>query len=419
MNILLQKVSRVGEPSQAIDMRIVDGKIAEIGQGLATGDSQSIDLQGLQITEGWLELFSDFSDPGFEYREDLQSGAATAASGGFTDVCVLPNTSPVVDSKADIEYVKSRAASLPVTLHPVGALSMEAKGERIAELYDLWHAGAVFFSDGTAPVWNSELLLKALQYTQRFDGLVVTTPVDKGLSQFGQMHEGPVSTSLGLKGIPSIAEVISLRRDLEILKYAGGRMHVSGLSTAQSVELIRDARQEGLRVTCDVPLYNLLYVDADMPPFDTTYKVAPPLRTGEDREALIRGLKDDTIDAISCRHFPRDKEEKDLEFDLAEFGAISLQTAFNGLEMLSKDIDMQVLLKKLSEGPRQVLGMDPVSLEVGSVAKITIIDAEVQWTYDLASNRSKSANSPLLGKELKGRSVGIINGDKVFLPEHL
>ncbi|MEM9326700.1 MAG: dihydroorotase [Bacteroidota bacterium] len=418
-NILLQNVSRLSDRAQSFDVRIVDGLIKEIGSQLDHGTSTVVPLTGKLITEGWCELFTDFSDPGFEYREDLTSGALAAAAGGFTDVCVLPNTSPVVDSKADIQYIKSKEAIVPVSLHAVGALSVEAKGERIAELYDMWHAGAVYFSDGTTPAWNAELLLKALQYTQRFDGMVVTRPLDKELSQFGQMHEGPVSTSLGLKGIPSVAETVTLRRDLELLRYGGGRMHVTGLSTAESVQLVREAKEEGLRITCDVPLYNLLFADQDAPPFDTSYKVLPPLRQDRDREALLGGLKGGVIDAISAHHFPRDVEEKDLEYDLAEFGATALQTVYSALQQLSGVVDLELLMDKVGNAPRRILGIEPAVIEQGASAKIAVLDEQAVWTYDEQTNLSKSRNSPLFGKELTGRVAGIVNGSNVYLPEYL
>jgi dihydroorotase len=389
------------------DVKIDDGVIVQIGKGLQ--DAKTIDLGGSLLTPSLFDLFANFNEPGLEHREDINSGIRTAAFAGFTDVCIVPNTSPVVEKKSDINFLKGKSNS-GVTIHPLAAVSEGCLGENLTEILDLNDAGAVAFSDGLNPIWNGELLLKALQYLQKFDGLLVVRPKDIHLSQFAHMHEGIMSTSLGLKGEPSISEEISLKRDIDILRYAGGRIHFTHISTAEGVNLIKAAKKEGLKVTCDVALNQLIYTEDDLIDYDTNYKVDPPYRGERDRKALIKGLREDVIDAIVTSHQPLDIESKELEFDLAMPGMCSMPTVFASLQYISNELPLEISLQKFSNGPRAILGKDQVHIEVGSKAKFAIFDPNLVWKFDRKANPSKSNNSPLLNTELKGYCLGIFDG---------
>ncbi|WP_258105782.1 dihydroorotase family protein [Marinoscillum sp. MHG1-6] len=390
---------------QTVDILIEDGIIKKIGKGLKGAD---IDLSGKWVSLGFAELSANFCEPGNEHKEDISSGIEVAVSGGFTDVCVAPDTQPALETKGGIQFVRGKSGK--VSLWPIAAVSEELKGENLTEILDLNHNGAVAFSDGVNPIWNTELLLKALQYVQKFEGLIINRPKDVGLSRHAHMHEGAVSTSLGLNGEPSVSEELTIQRDIEILKYAGGRIHFSQISTEKSVDLIKKAKAEGLKVTCDVSINHLLFSDKDLETFDTNYKVDPPLRTSKDRKALIKGLKSGVIDAISTAHQPQDQECKDLEFDLADFGAIGLQTAFAALNSIKDELPLEVSIEKITRGPRTVVGLDQPEIAEGAMAKLAVFDPEEKWTFDKSNNKSKSFNSPFVGKELTGKSLGTING---------
>lgn len=408
---LLLKSAQIFDPlskhhKQKVDILIEDGVIKQIGQKLTCTDT--FDLEGNMVTPGFVDLFAHFNEPGLEHKEDLSSGIEAAFFGGFTDVCLIPNTMPVIDSKSDVGFIRSRSGN-KVDLHSIAAVSEGTNGENLTEILDLNNAGAVAFSDGLSPIWNSELLLKALQYVQKFNGLIINRAKDVHLSQHSQMHEGEVSTSLGLKGEPSLSEEVALKRDLDILRYAGGRMHFSHLSTAKGVELIKAAKKEGLNVSCDVAVHQLIYSDKDLMDFDSDLKVDPPFRTEKDRKALIAGLKSDVIDAIVSSHQPQDIENKELEFDLADFGICSLPTVFSNLIKLSAELPLETSIQKLTHGPRKVIGLEEVKVEEGYPAKLSFFDEKAEWIFDDASNPSKSKNSPQFGETLTGKSIGTIN----------
>ncbi|MDH5608844.1 MAG: dihydroorotase [Cyclobacteriaceae bacterium] len=421
MNLNLHNVRIIDRASSfhqsLADIQISEGKIQKIKKSDGTG--QGIDLKGMTMTPGWMDLSSSFCDPGMEHKETIASGLNAALRGGFSDVCVMPNTIPYIDSKSGIEYLLSRAAQHVVRLRPIGGLSVKGDGEHLAELLDLHHAGAVAFSDGTHPIHNSELLLKALQYTAAFDGLVINRPMDVHLSKYGQMHEGIQSTLLGMKGIPAVAESIMVERDLSLLGYAGGRIHFGSISTHEAIDKIRNAKKQGLRVTCDVPIHNLVFTDQDLGGFDPNFKLMPPLRTESDRQALIEGLKDGTIDAITSDHQPQDTENKNLEFDLSTAGAISLQTVFSQLVSLGSELPFDLAVEKLTSGPRRILGLDPVTIEEGNDAVLSIFDLDSIWKLDRDSNASLSHNTPLFGSDLRGQCMGVINGRHYHLDKKL
>lgn len=392
-----------------VDLYIKDGKIQEIGSNASA--KNIVDVEGALVVPGLFDLWSHFNEPGLEYKEDIASGLEAARAGGFTDVCCLPNTEPIVDNKSQLKFIKRSAQGYATALHPYACASKGGKDEVISEMRDLFENGAVAFTGGTASIANSELLLKALQYTQSFGGLVINRPQDRDLSRYGQMHEGTVSTSLGMKGIPSMAEKIAIERDLSVLQYAGGRLHLTGISSKEGVEAIRQAKQQGLKITCDVSIHHLIYTDDNVLSYDSNYKLDPPLRSITDQQALIEGLLDDTIDCIASYHIPQDTESKELEFDLADDGMISLQTVIPQLMKLTNQVALDKLIDKFSNAPRRVLGLPIVDVSVGSASRFTVIDQELKWTLDASTNCSKSRNTALMGEELSGKATALVIGD--------
>lgn len=421
MKILIKdcRIIHRGFSGQTYHILLEDGLFHSIlpAEGAPAPDADRvIAVPNLHMSAGWFDLRASFGEPGLEYKEDLESGSRTAAAGGFTDVLLMPNTEPVIDNKNGVQFVKNGTTASPTRLHVAAAVSTGAKGEQLSELLDLHKAGALAFSDGNHPLSDPSLILRSLQYLQKIGGLLINQPVEPRLVQGGQMHESINSTLLGMKGMPAMAEEVALQRDLELLRYAGGRLHVSGLSTAVAVALIRKAKAEGLAITADVIVHNLVFTDQQLMEFDTNFKLYPPLRSDEDRQALIEGLKDGTIDAIVSDHRPEDTENKRLEFDLAAFGAIGLQTIYPALRGL-KDFPMELMVQKLTEGPRRILGLELPQLAEGQEACCTLFVPDVQWRLDEHTNKSRAENSPYWQQELKGKAVGVIVHKKVYVDE--
>jgi dihydroorotase len=389
---------------------ISNGRITEIGDRNYAAD-KVVKAEGMLLSPGWFDLGTFVGDPGLEHKEDLNSAARAAASGGFTEIAVLPNTVPAVQTKNEISYLTRNNESRLVQFHALASVTRNNKGEELTEIIDLHEAGAVAFTDGLKPIWHTDIMLKALQYLQKFNGVLIDHPEDNWLNMFGQMHEGINSTRLGLKGMPRIAEEIVVTKYLELLAYAGGRLHFSRISTAKSVELIRAAKKK-LNVSCDITAYQPLLEDSLLVDFDTNYKVNPPLREKIDNDALIKGLKEGTIDVICSGHVPHDDESKNLEFDLADFGIIGLQTFGANLVSLSRSVDWDVLLEKVTVGPRRVLSLEVPRIEEDTKANLTLFDPQRAWVLDEKSNSSKSKNSPWFGQELKGKAVAVFNNTK-------
>jgi len=417
---LLFKQIRIIEPGKGIsaptDLMVKSGKIAAIAADLPIGDDvEVVRLEDGYATIGWLDVGVFAGEPGYEHREDLGSVVAAAAAGGFTAIACLPNTKPALHSKSEISFVQQRVNSGPVNVYPIGALSQDCAGKDLAELYDMHQAGALAFSDGLHPVQDAGLLLRALQYSTAFGGLIMNHPHHKGIAGGGQMHEGRVSTELGLKGLPSLAEHLMLQRDLSLLEYAGtaARLHIHLISSAESVLMVREAKSKGLPVTASVAIANLCWTEEDMAmvpggaPFESNFKVLPPLRGEVDREALVDGVLDGTIDLISTGHLPWDPEAKNLEFPYAEFGITGLETAWSMYCMyLADKISLERWTEAVSTAPRKLFGLDMPAIEVGASANLTIVEKEHSWEYTRPV--SKSSNSPLLGRSLKGKVWGTL-----------
>lgn len=385
------------------DILIENGKITTIATSIAEPKAKEIAAKGLCVSPGWTDLRANFCDPGFEFKEDLNTGIQAAKRGGFTSVVIMPSTHPVIDSKSGVEYVLSKAKGKDVRILVAGSLSDKMEGKQMSEMYDMYRSGAVAFTDDKKSV-STELMMRALDYTRNFGGLVMSFPYEKGVSSHGQMHEGVTSVAMGTPGIPGIAEEIRLQRDIELLRYTGGRMHVSLISTAKSVEMIRKAKKEGLHITCAIAAHQLYFLDEDMMGFDTNKKVLPPFRGKDDRKALIAGLKDGTIDAICSDHTPQDVEHKVREFEDALFGMSSIETTFcTAFTVLEKHLPIEDIVSKFTAGPAAVLGMEAATIKEGHPADITVFSTEENTVFDTNSWKSKSKNTPFIGVELRGK----------------
>jgi len=355
MNVLIKSAKVIDSNSEfngkTVDILIEKGLISEIGKTITnTNNVKEINFDDLHVSAGWFDMRANFCDPGLEYKEDLNSGLKAAAKGGFTGVMVMPDTTPENSSKSGIEYVNNKTKGNIVDALPAGSLSHNCEGKEIAEMYDMHAAGAIAFTDNKKSVKNSSLLNRALLYSQSFNGLIIDFPNDKELSHSGQINEGVVSTELGLKGIPALAEELMVTRDIYLAEYCDSRIHLSNISTEKSVALIREAKKKGLKITADVNSYHLLLDETELLHFDNYYKVTPPLRTKADIKALINGVNDGTIDVICSDHTPEDIENKQCEFDHAAFGMINLQTSFAATNTKGK-ISIETHIEKITKFP--------------------------------------------------------------------
>lgn len=409
-----------------ISLRIQSGIIQEISDEnipVQASDStvQFISGDHLKLSVGWFDMRSLFPDPGFEYKETLTTGSQAAMQGGFTGVALLPNCNPVIQNKNSIAYLEAHNAQSLVHLYPIAAASLDTQGEIPTEMIDLHEAGAIAFSDGKNPIQHSDVLLRSLQYLQIFDGLLINRPEDERLSLRGVMNEGINSTLLGLKGRPKLAEEMMIQRDIRLLKYAGGRLHFSLISGAQSVDLIREAKAEGLAITCDVAAHQLVFDDSVLHHLDSDYKVNPPFRTREDVEALWQGLEDGTIDVIVSDHQPQDTESKNVEFDLAEFGLIGLETLFPVVHTYSQrraNFSLEQLVDKITYQPREILKIQQPTIQEGSPANLTLFDSNISWEFGYKDIGSKSKNTPFINHTFQGKAIATFNKNKFYQHQH-
>jgi dihydroorotase len=423
MNDVLLKQVKVVDPGgphhdSVVDILVRDGVVSRIGERIAKGDATEIRYDALHASPGWVDLRAHFREPGEEWKQGITNGLDAAACGGFTAVAVLPSTVPVIDGRAGIDLMMHRSRGHAVRLLPLGALTKGLKGEQLAELHDQRMAGAVAFTDDQHALRNARLMLLALQYAKGLPGPAVPVmvfPSDPNLAAGGQMHEGAMSTRLGLKGLPPLAEQIALARDIALLDYAGGHLHAATISTAESVDMVRAAKARGLHITASVAAHNVLLDDGCLRGFETCYKVMPPLRDTPHIDALREGLKDGTIDAIVSDHRPDDREHKVLEFGPAAFGIIGLETCFAVANTALKGrMSLRRIIERLTHGPRKVLGLPLVHIAEGAPADITLFDPEVNWTCGEADLVSRSHNTPFLGQRFTGRPLGVIAQEQVW-----
>jgi dihydroorotase len=414
----MDKASPLG--GQIRDILVEDGWIAQIGESLETGEAQVIEGNGWCVSPGWLDLRVASRDPGFEHKENLHSVREAALRGGFTEIVLLPNSSPVVDAKDTLNYVRQPQAG-PVRVHVAAAVTKRAEGTDFTDMIDLHRAGAVAFTDGESPIQNADILLKALLYLRPLNALLINRPEDRQLTLYGQMNEGVTSTLLGMKGMPALAEEMMLSRDLKLLDYAleqgEGRqdhyfsdglplLHIPLVSTARAVALIREAKAAGLPISCDVATHQLVYDDTALLGFDTNLKVNPPFRSSTDREALLQGLADGTIDCLVSDHSPHDEECKNLEFDHADFGITGLETAF-ALSRMHSRLPVEDIIEKITIRPRRILRLPAVSIAQAQPANLTFFVPDEEWIFEKTASLSK--NTPFLGQSLQGKVKGVIN----------
>ncbi len=395
---------------QTQDIRIREGKITETGKALQADGEKEIQSKNLCVSPGWIDLGPQFGDPGFEHREGLKSGLAAAAKGGFTAVAPFPNTDPVIHSKSEVEYLINRSSGNIVSILPIGALTRDNNGTDIAEMIDMHQAGAVAFSDGRNAVQRAGVVERALLYVLPFNGLIILRPEDETLSAGGQMNEGTVSTSLGLRGLPELSETIAVTRDVTLLEYTGSRLLEFGVSSPESISLIKAAKKAGQKAYSSMNSYQFYFTDEDLSGFDTNLKVKPCLRSPKDVEQFKKAFLAGDIDIISSGHEPWDEEQKKVEFLYAEPGMASIELSYSILNTaLGKDSDQEKIVQSLAINTREILGQESSQIEEGQKADITLFDPAAKWTVQESDLLSNGVNNPFIGKELTGKVLGIIN----------
>lgn len=415
MNLLI-KSATITDPNsvhnqQIADILIKDGVITAVAPGIQA-DAEIFDAAGKYVSPGFFDLNCNIGELGQETKEDLQSGTKAAAAGGFTGLALMPNTHPPVHSKSEVEFILNKAKGNLVDIYPLGTISHKCEGKDLAEMFDMHQSGAKAFTDGKYPVQDAGLMERALLYAQGFEGLVFSYPEDKAIAGKAKVHEGEISTLLGMKGIPALAEELMIARDLYLAEYTGSKIHFTTVSTRQSVNLIRQAKQKGLKVTCDVAAHHLVLTHDALLGFDSQYKVKPPLRTQDDVDALIEGLNDGTIDAIVSQHTPHEVEFKAVEFEVAEFGMIALQTAFS--LALKAGLSVSTIVDKLAIAPRNILDVEVPAIAEGKKANLVVFDADGQWEFTKQNNFSKSYNSPFIGEQLSGKILLTCNNNQLY-----
>ncbi|MBK9283971.1 MAG: dihydroorotase [Sphingobacteriaceae bacterium] len=419
MSILIKQAKIIAEGNshhlKTMDVLIEGGKISKIAKSIEVkGSTKVIEQKGLFLSAGWFDLQAVACDPGYEFKEDLESMIKCAAAGGFTGVCIHNNNTPSLSGKSQIEYIKNKTINKVVDVFPLGTITVDAKGKELSEMFDMTQSGALAFSDHKHPIKDSGVLMRALQYSNNANTFIITHCNDESISLGGQMNEGEVSVSLGLKGIPALAEEIMIERNISVLEYAGGKMHIPTVSTKAGLDLIKKAKSAGLKITAGVSSINLLLDESALKEFDTNFKVDPPLRSKKDVQAIRNAVINGWIDVIVSDHLPQDNESKELEFDLAENGIINLQTAFNTcIEALGSDA-LEQIIKGFTSGPRDILGINNPDIEEGETANLTLFTLDENFTLTEKNNYSQSKNSPFLNRTMKGKVIGVLNGSKQF-----
>ena len=418
MSAILLKAATIVDPSskhhlKKRDVLIVKGSISKIATTINDTDAKEISLKNLHISQGWFDSSVCFGEPGYEDRETIANGLKTAALSGFSHVAVNSNTQPIPDSKSGIQYLKGKGAKNAVSLYPVGALTKNSNGTDLAELFDMASEGATSFYDYQKPLENANLLKIALQYSQSFHGLVQSYPMEPSVARSGIVNEEINSTLLGLKGIPALAEELQITRDLYILEYTGGTLHIPTISTKKSVRLIKEAKKSGLDVSCSVSVNNLYHTDDALQRFDSNFKLRPPLRTKEDVKALLKGLKEGVIDGVTSNHNPKTIEDKQVEFDNAAFGSIGLESCFGALH---SQVDLETSVQAF-QGLKKRFGIRTHAIEEGNRADLTLFNPTNTYTFTEAHIISTSKNAAMLQQALKGKAYGIFANKKLVIHE--
>lgn len=419
MKILIRQATIIdpGSPYHLTqqDISIENGVIQNIQPKISEPADTVIELPGLHVSPGWIDVFANFCDPGYEYKESLESGAAAAAAGGFTTVLVVPNTKPAIDNKSQVEYIVQKSRSLPVNIIPIGAITKNTEGKELAEMYDMRNSGALAFSDGFNSVQSSGIMVKALQYIKPFEGIIIQIPDDKSLAPHGLMNEGIMSTRLGLPGKPIMSEELVVARDIELVRYTDSRLHFTGITSPKSLEYIKRAKDNNINVTCSVTPYHLFFCDEDLMDYDTNLKVNPPLRTRAHMMAMRKAVEDGAIDCIATHHSPHEYDSKIVEFEYAKNGITGLETCYAVLKTIMPDTPEQRWVELLCINPAKIFGLPSQSIVINNPAQLTLYQPNSTFTYIQKNIRSKSKNSPFIGKDLFGKVAGICNGDTVCL----
>jgi dihydroorotase len=397
--------------NQIMDIKIENGMIMQIEKEIsASAGFEVVEIPNLHISQGWMDSSVSFGEPGYEDRETIENGLKVAAKSGFTAIALQPNSNPIIDNQSQVRFVLDKAKNQATALYPIGALTKGSDGNDLAELYDMKNAGALAFGDYKKALQNANLQKIALQYAQDFDGLIITFCQDSALKGAGIANEGIVSTKLGMKGIPALAEEIHVARNLFLLEYTGGKVHIPTISTLGSIKLINEAKAKGLQVTCSVAVHNLVLNDEVLVGFDSRYKVVPPLREEATRKALIEAVLDGTIDCITSDHNPLDIELKKLEFDLAKEGTIGLESAYGALATI---LPLEVIIDKLTAS-KEIFKINKVTIAVGNKADISMFTTNDNWTFGKEHLLSKSKNSAFFGQKMKGKVIGIYNNGQLI-----
>jgi dihydroorotase len=418
MALLLKNVHAVDPQvglDEVCDILIEDGKISQVGKGVAASDAEVRDLSGKYCVPGLVDVHVHFRDPGLEYKEDIETGSRAAAHGGFTDVCCMPNTKPVIDTGAVVEYVRSKASKVArCRVHVSGACTVGEKGEALSEMGDMVAHGAVAFTDDGRGVQGAGMMRRVMDYAAQFGKVVMSHCQDEDLVDKGQVNEGVASTRLALQGWPAAGEEIQIERDIEMSRLTGCPIHIQHLTTAHGIEIVRRGKEDGVAVTCEVTPHHMFLSEDDITDaYETNLKVNPPLRTKEDAKAIIRAVVDGTVDCIVTDHAPHAAHEKDREFELAPFGMTGLETSLSSVltNLVNPGvISWQRMVELMSVNPRALLRIQPVKLQKGSAADITIIDPDVEWDVTDSCFESKSSNSGFIGKHFKGKATDVYVG---------
>jgi dihydroorotase len=416
MNIILKSAKVINVESKhngsKQDILISEGKIKKIGSSISVKNAKTISVKNLHVSTGWFDSSVSFGEPGYEERETLLNGANVASKSGFTDLLLNPSTKPVLDNQTDISFIKSKSLNSSCNIHPIGALTLSSESKDLAELYDMKNSGAVGFYDFKKPILNSNLLKTALLYSQSFNSVIMSYPQDNSVAKGGLINEGTISVNYGIKGIPNFAEEIQIARDLHVLEYTGGKLHIPTISTKNSLDLIKKAKSKGLNVSCSVAIHNLIFNEEKLKDFDTRFKVLPPLREEKDRVALVNGVKTGLIDMVTSDHLPIDLENKKTDIENAKYGTIGLESIFGSLLSL---FDLNQTIEILTRG-REIFNIEKPEFEVGSKASLSLFTIN-DYEFSKADILSKSKNSAFLGMKMKGKPIGVINGNKIKINE--
>ena len=417
MSIILKSAKVINAESKhngtKQDILISKGKIQKISKSIKSSNVEEIFIKNLHVSSGWFDSSVSFGEPGLEERETIKNGGNVASKSGFTNILLNSNTNPVIDSQTDVSFIKMKSKDIITNIHPVGALSLSSKSKELAELNDMKKSGAVAFYDYKKSIINPNLLKTSLLYSQTFGSVIMSYPLDRFVSNNGVMNEGVVSAFYGIKGIPNFSEEIQINRDLKILEYSSGKLHIPTISTKESVELIKKAKSKGLDVTCSVAIHNLIFNEDKLKDFDTRFKVSPPLRTEKDRLALINGVKKGVIDMVTSDHSPIDIENKKTDIDSALNGTIGLESFFGAMLTI---FSLDETIKILTSGKKR-FGIDDSIIEEGSKADLSLFTTNSDYTFSKSNILSKSKNSAFLGMKMSGFPVGIVVKEKHMINE--